>query len=55
MMLPDMSHLFIVITIVATMLAMLGHLLYGYRVKQVSTLDEAIYTSFKYIILADDR
>lgn len=54
-MLPDMFYLFIVITVIVCMYSMLVHLLYGYRLEAVASYSEAIYTSFKYVILGDDR
>lgn len=55
LMINDLVHLFIIIVILSVMLATLASLLYGYRVQQVAEVGEALYTTLKYVILADDR
>ena len=42
LMLPDIMHLCFIIAMVVTMMAMLSHLTYGYRVYHMSDLGQAI-------------
>lgn len=55
LMMHDMINLFVIIVIACIMLAMLGCLVYGYRVQQMADFGEALYTTLKYVILGDDR
>ena len=55
LMLPDMIHLFFVVGLVITMFAMLGHLLYGYRIYHMSDLGQALYYWFQFILFNFDR
>ena len=53
-MLPDMMHLCVIIGLVITMVAMLSHLTYGYRVYQMSDLGQALNYWMQFILLAPD-
>ena len=53
-MLPDLIHLLFVVFIMAIMFASTMVIICGYRVPQVSSLGEAIYTYSKFFLTADD-
>ncbi len=53
-MLPDMIHLFVIIGISVTMLAMTSHLTYGYRVYHMSDMGQAINYWMQFILIARD-
>lgn len=47
LMLPDMSHLLIVVAIIGVMTSFIMYLVSGYRAPQIATLNEALFTYFK--------
>lgn len=51
---PDLLHLGVIILIIASMLASLGYLMYGYRVLRVSSLLEALATGMTLLTTGDD-
>ena len=55
LMLPDMMHLWIIIGISVTMLAMTTHLTYGYRVYHMSDMGQAINYWMQSILNMDPK
>ena len=53
-MLPDMMHLCLIIVMAVTMMAMLSHLTYGYRVYQMSDMAQALNYWMQFILLSPD-
>ena len=53
-MLPDMMHLSVIIGLVITMMAMLSHLTFGYRVYQMSDMGQALNYWMQFILLSPD-
>ena len=54
LMLPDILHLCVLIGIVVTMMAMLSHLTYGYRVYHMSDLAQAVAFWMQSVLLGFD-
>ena len=55
LMLPDMLHLLFVIGVVVVMLAMLSHMVYGYRVYHMSGMGMALNYWFSFTLFNFDR